>query len=73
MGSFEKNEFVVNICGDWGVEFERAVGFTHKNLDLLDLTEEDIIDMFCGACHLFSIITQKHNEILVFDDWDKYL
>lgn len=72
-GNFAKNEFVVNICGDWGVEFERAIPFSPSNLKLLNLTVNDVIDMFCAACTLFSIIIDKHQEILAFKDWEKYL
>ncbi|MFX1294299.1 MAG: hypothetical protein ACFFD2_05500 [Promethearchaeota archaeon] len=72
-GSFAKNEFIVNICGDWGVEFERAVGFTSENLKLLNLSLEDVADMFCSACELFSIISHKYNEILAFNEWNKFL
>ncbi len=72
-GAFKKSEFVVNICGDWGVEFERAVGFTNDNLKRLNLSRDDVIDMFCGACKLFQIITEKREKILSFNAWTEFL
>ena len=72
-GKFTKDEFIVNICGNWGVDFERALGISPKILKLLDLTEEDIIDIFCAACQIFSIICNNYNEIISFNQWDKYI
>ncbi|MFX0140595.1 MAG: hypothetical protein ACFFDN_43545 [Candidatus Hodarchaeota archaeon] len=72
-GKFTKDEFVVNICGDWGVDFERAWGISPEILKILDLTDEDLIDIFCATCQIFSVICNKYEEIISFNQWDKYL
>ncbi|NHI93913.1 MAG: hypothetical protein EAX96_15600 [Candidatus Lokiarchaeota archaeon] len=72
-GEFNKDEFVVNICGDWGVDINRAIAFSPENLKMLELNEEDLVDMFCSACHLFQISSEKHYEILKFKEWNKFI
>jgi len=69
-GSLEKDEFVVNICGHWGAEIERALGFSQEDFDILKLEEEDLVDMFCASCRFFQIASERHQDILNFENWD---
>ena len=72
-GKFSKEEFVVNICGEWGVDVDRAIAISPDNLNILELNENDISDLFCAACQLFRIISEKHYDILACNDWEKYI
>lgn len=72
-GSLKKDEFVVNICGPWGAEVERALGFSEEAINILNITEEDLMDMFCASCQFFRIASERHLEILCFENWDVFI
>ncbi len=72
-GALEKNEFVVNICGEWGVEFERAYALSRNALQTLKMSEDDLIDIFCASSQLFRIICEKYHQITSFNQWDTFL
>ncbi len=72
-GTYQKDEFVVNICGDWGVDIERVVALSPEGLNSVGLNEDDLTDLFCAACQIFKIITEKYDEIMAFNKWDSVL
>lgn len=72
-GRFAKNEFVVNICGEWGVEFDRAYALSESALQTLHMSIDDLTDLFCASCQLFKIICENHQKILAFDQWNLFL
>ena len=72
-GNYTKDEFVVNICGEWGVDIDRVLPLSPEGLKTMGLNEDDLTDLFCASCQIFKIITEKYNEIMAFKDWDKTL
>jgi hypothetical protein len=69
-----KQEFVVNLSGyDGQIEVERGIGFSKKNCDLLNLSEEDFINMFCIGCVIFANIVKDYEKIVKFSDWSKVI
>lgn len=73
-GSLNKQEFVVNLSGYNGqIEVERGIGFSEKNCELLNLTKDDFVNMFCIGCVLFTSIVKNYNKIIKFSDWDKII
>ncbi len=72
-GTLKKEEFVVNISGFGQIEIERAIPFSDDGLKTLNLSEDDLIDLFCASCKIFKIITENHKKILDYKDWDKNL
>ena len=70
-GNFTSDEFVVNICGKWGVDVDRALAFSPETLKQLKLKDEDLIDMFCAASQLFRIICEQFSTIMAHKDWEK--
>ncbi|MBD3353587.1 MAG: hypothetical protein GF364_19040 [Candidatus Lokiarchaeota archaeon] len=72
-GTLKKEEFVVNLSGFDGIDIDRAIAFNEEGLNTLGINEEDLSDMFCAACILFDIITENHNNLVKFSDWDSFL
>ena len=73
-GTLDKQEFVVNLSGyDGNVEVERGLGISPKMRDLLNLSDEDFIDMFCIGCVLFSTMIKDYDKIINFSDWSKLI
>ncbi len=73
-GSQNKQEFVVNLSGYNGqIEVERGIGFSEKNCQLLNLTKDDFVNMFCIGCVLFTSIVENYEKIINFSDWDKII
>lgn len=69
-----KQEFVVNLSGFKGqVEVERGVGLSYKNSNLLGLSIEDFVNMFCIGCVIFTSIDKNYNKIINFSDWNKFI
>lgn len=72
-GTLRKEEFVVNISGFGGIDIERVIPFSKEGLQLLNISEDDLSDMFCAACELFYSIIDKYDELVVFNDWNQFL
>ncbi|TFF89549.1 MAG: hypothetical protein EU549_00120 [Promethearchaeota archaeon] len=72
-GDLKKEEFVVNITGYKGPEVERGLGFSKKSLKKLNMTEKDLIDIFCASCEIFNICAANFMKIISFNEWDKLL
>ena len=69
-----KQEFVVNLSGFNGqVEVERGVGLSYKNCNILGLSKEDFVNMFCIGCVIFASIDKNYNKIINFSDWNKFI
>ena len=69
-----KQEFVVNLSGFNGqVEVERGVGLSYKNCNILGLSKEDFINMFCIGCVIFTSMDKHYNKIVNFSDWKKFI
>ncbi|TFF86553.1 MAG: hypothetical protein EU551_01205 [Promethearchaeota archaeon] len=72
-GTLEKEEFVVNITGYKGPEVDRGLGFSKEALEQLNMTEEDLIDIFCASCEVFNICVDNFKRISSFNKWDTLL
>lgn len=71
-GTLDKQEFVVNLSGfDGQIEVFRGRGISPKNADLLNLTLDDIANVFSIGCALFASIAKNYQKIMDFEDWDK--
>ncbi len=69
-----KQEFVVNLSGFNGqVEVERGLGLSYKNCNILGLSKEDFINMFCIGCVIFTSMDKHYNKIVNFSDWKKFI
>ena len=53
-GGLNKEEFVVNLTGYQGVDIERGIAFSEAGLKALDISKDDLVDMFCASCTLIS-------------------
>jgi len=74
INGLNKQEFVVNLSGYNGqIEVERGIGFSRKSCEILNLTSEDFINMFCIGCVLFKGMVQNYKKIVKFSNWDKIL
>ena len=73
-GTLNKEEFVVNLSGYNGkVEADRGLGISPKMRDLLRLSDEDFVDMFCIGAVLFADTVQNYDQITNFGDWGKII
>ncbi len=73
-GTLDKQEFVVNLSGFNGqIEVERGLGFSKRNCDILNLSLDDFINMFCIGCTLFAYICNNYYKIMNFSNWDMIL
>lgn len=74
ISGLNKQEFVVNLSGYNGqIEVERGIGFSRRTCEILNLTSEDFINMFCIGCVLFKGMVQNYKKIVKFSNWDKIL
>jgi len=74
ISGLNKQEFVVNLSGYNGqIEVERGIGFSRRTCEILNLTSEDFINMFCIGCVLFKGMVQNYKKIIKFSNWDKIL
>ncbi len=73
-GTLDKQEFVVNLSGyDGHVEADRGLGISPKMRDLLNLSDEDFVDMFCIGVVLFKDAVDNYYKIINFNDWSKII
>ncbi len=73
-GTLDKQEFVVNLSGfDGQIEVFRGRGISPENADLLNLTLDDIANVFSIGCALFASIAKNYQKIMDFEDWDKII
>jgi len=70
-GSLKKEEFVVNISGYGGIDTDRVIPFSEEGLKILNLSEEDLADMFAAGCYIFKGIIENYNKVMNFSNWDK--
>ncbi|MFX1495140.1 MAG: hypothetical protein ACFFBZ_12715 [Promethearchaeota archaeon] len=74
ISGLNKQEFVVNLSGYNGqIEVERGIGFSRRSCEILNLTSEDFINMFCIGSVLFKGMVQNYKKIIKFSKWDKIL
>lgn len=59
-----KKSFVVNLSGYEGLDVDRGVGISRDGLQTLELSEEDIVDLFSASVVLFKKIIEKHEKVL---------
>ncbi|MGV9197389.1 MAG: hypothetical protein ACOC4M_00950 [Promethearchaeia archaeon] len=70
-GSLDKQEFVVNLSGyDGDIEVQRGRGFSEENAKLLNLSKENLTDIFCIGCALFASMAKNYKKIITFDEWE---
>ncbi|MCK4239926.1 MAG: hypothetical protein KAX33_12430, partial [Candidatus Lokiarchaeota archaeon] len=73
-GTLNKEEFVVNLSGyDGIIETDRALAISPSTRDILNLSDEDFVDMFCIGCVLFKSITENYYKIINFSDWSRLI
>jgi len=73
-GTLNKQEFVVNLSGYNGnIEADRALAISPRTRDILNLSDEDFVDMFCIGCVLFKSITENYYKIINFSDWSRLI
>ncbi len=73
-GSLNKEEFVVNLSGfDGQIEVFRGQGISEKNANMLNLTLDDFVNIFCIGCVLFTSMAKNYQKIISFSDWDKII
>ena len=73
-GTLDKQEFVVNLSGFNGqIEVGRGLGFSEKNSNLLNLSKDDFVNIFCIGCVLFTNIDKNYIKIINFSDWNKVI
>ncbi len=63
-GQFTKRALVVNLSGYGRVDVERGLGISKKALDIVRLTEEDMVKMFAASVVLLTFIGRHYKEIL---------
>ncbi len=69
-----KEEFVVNLSGYNGqIEVKRGIGFSKETSELLNLTEEDFVNMFCIGCVIFANIVKNYKRIVNFSKWNEVI
>lgn len=47
--------------------------YSSVNNNILNLTTEDFVDMFCIGCVLFTSIVKNYSKIINFSDWNKII
>lgn len=73
-GTLNKQEFVVNLSGYNGnIEVDRALAISPRTRDILNLSDEDFVDMFCIGCVLFKSFTENYYKIINFSDWSRLI
>ena len=73
-GTLDKQEFVVNLSGfDGQIEVFRGRGISTENAELLNLTFDDLANVFSIGCALFVSMTKNYQKIMDFKDWDKII
>jgi hypothetical protein len=73
-GTLDKQEFVVNLSGfDGQIEVFRGRGISKKNAALLNLTFDDLVNVFSIGCALFASMARNYQKIMDFKDWDKII
>ncbi len=73
-GTLDKEEFVVNLSGfDGQIEVSRGRGISAENVELLNLTFEDLVNIFSIGCALFVSMAKNYQKIMEFKDWDKII
>lgn len=73
-GTLDKQEFVVNLSGfDGVIEVERGQGLSYKNGELLNLTVDDFVNIFCIGSVMFKSIAENYQKIVNFSDWDQII
>ncbi|MFX0071275.1 MAG: hypothetical protein ACFFAO_09315 [Candidatus Hermodarchaeota archaeon] len=73
-GSLDKQEFVVNLSGyDGKIEVNRGRGISTQNAELLNLTVEDFVNIFCISCVMFKSIAENYEKIINFNDWSQII
>ena len=73
-GTLDKQEFVVNLSGfDGQIEVFRGRGISTKNAELLNLTFDDLANVFSIGCALFVSMAKNYQKIMDFKDWDKII
>ena len=73
-GTLDKQEFVVNLSGfDGQIEVFRGRGISRKNAALLNLTFDDLVNVFSIGCALFASMARNYQKIMDFKDWDKII
>ncbi|MFX1353506.1 MAG: hypothetical protein ACFFGP_06060 [Promethearchaeota archaeon] len=74
VNGLNKEEFVVNLSGYNGqIEVERGIGFSKLSCDILNLSFEDFVNLFCIGCVLFKNIVQNYKKIVNYSKWDEIL
>lgn len=63
LGTFTKKSFVVNLSGYGGVDTSRGLGISKESLEVLNISENDFVNMFCASASLISYIC-RHYEAL---------
>jgi hypothetical protein len=70
----DKEEFVVNLSGYNGqIEVKRGVGFSTQTINILNLSEEDFVNMFCIGCVIFANIVKNYKKIINFSNWQEVI
>jgi hypothetical protein len=73
-GTLDKQEFVVNLSGfDGQIEVFRGRGISTENAALLNLTFDDLVNVFSIGCALFASMAKNYQKIMDFKDWDKII
>jgi len=73
-GTLDKQEFVVNLSGfDGQIEVFRGRGISTKNATVLNLTFDDLVNVFSIGCALFASMARNYQKIMDFKDWDKII
>ncbi|MFX1558246.1 MAG: hypothetical protein ACFFC9_13410, partial [Promethearchaeota archaeon] len=73
-GTLDKQEFVVNLSGfDGVIEVERGQGISRKNSELLNLSVDDFINIFCIGCVMFASMAKNYQKIIEFCDWGQMI
>jgi hypothetical protein len=73
-GSLDKQEFVVNLSGYEGrIEVDRGRGLSSENAELLNLSFDDFVNIFCISCIMFKGIAENFQKIISFSDWEKVI
>lgn len=67
----EKKSFVVNLSGYEGIDVDRGIGISEEGLEILELTEEDLVDMFAASVTLFKNMVDHHEDLI--GDWKSYI
>ncbi|MGB3904314.1 MAG: hypothetical protein WBB22_05280 [Anaerolineae bacterium] len=58
-GTYSKDSLIVNLSGYGGLAVERGLGLTKESLEMVHLTEEDIVRIFAASTLLMAAIAQQ--------------